>query len=150
MPGWKNNANNQSEEKLIDTLKDLFDTQSRQIAQVSVQVNNLVTQQEAMRSDFNAKWNELPKMYLSRQEDQARGLEGRIAALEQYRFSSTKDISDIKLNVQQDVQKSFLELQKDMSSQRAGFDARTISAWAAGFFLLINIVWSVVSHFILK
>lgn len=149
MPAWKD-QNNRSEDKLIDTLREMFETQSHQIAQVSVQVNTLLTQQEQLRRDFNEKWDSLPRIYLSRQEDQARGLEGRLANLEEYRLTSTKEFSELRVFVQQQVQTGLSEVQKDMSEQRAGIDARTISMWVTGFFLLANIVWSVVSHFILK
>lgn len=152
MPVWKDNITNKNitEDKLIDTLRELFDSQSRQLTQLSVQVNTLLAAQESMRSDFNQKWNELPTIYLSRREDQARGLEGRITALEEYRLASTQTISEVKLSVQQQVQTEVQKIRDEVSEQRAGFDARAISAWVTGFFLLANIVWSVVAHFILK
>lgn len=147
---WRDESKQSENARAQESLRVFFENQSNQITQISTQITAIASSQEAMRNDFNAKWNELPRIYMPRQEDQARGLDGRIAALEAFRIASARELSDLRVNVQQDVQRSVNEIQKEMSESRAGIDSRAIASWVTGFFLLANIVWSVLSHFILK
>lgn len=145
------------DDELLKTIKELFEKQTEvvqantaQVAQLSQQMTQLSTQQEAMRNDFNARWADLPKLYVPRQEHQAMGLDTRVVALEEFRIAATKDISDLKLNVQQQVQTVVHDIQDKVSTQRETIDARTISFWFSIALLLINFVWTIVSHFIIK
>jgi hypothetical protein len=77
------------------------------------------------------------------------GLDTRVVALEEFRIAVTKDISDIKLNNQQQVQTAVQGLQKEAVDQHRYYDSRAIGIWLPLLLLGLNIVWSVVSHFIL-
>lgn len=161
-----------SEQQLLDTLRGLFEKQNETLAAhgqllaqqnqrletVIAQVTTLATQQEALRNDFNKRWDDLPKIYVPRQEHQALGLEPRMVAMEEFRIAALKDISDLKLFVQQQVQsavqsaandlaKAQLNNKDDIHGQRFVLDARWIGTLLTAVFTLISIVLTLALHF---
>jgi hypothetical protein len=166
--GKKNN-----EQQMLDTLRELFAEQNKTLAQhtqllaqqvqridlMNTQVATLAVQQEALRNDFNKRWDDLPKLYVPRQEHQAMGLDARMVAMEEFRVAATKDISDLKLSVQQQVQTAIqtatkelmsaqLLIQKDTSEQRFTLDGRSITMLTTIVFTLISIALTLIFHFV--
>lgn len=120
------------DERIIQALQDMFAEQSRQLNSqgqllatqtqrmdsIGTQITNLSAQQEALRNDFNARWQDLPKLYVPRQEHQAMALDARTVALEEFRMAATKDISDVKLNMQQQIQTAIATASKEIAEAK--------------------------------
>jgi hypothetical protein len=120
------------EEKLIETMRQLFGDQEKTISQASAsvaeskavllqltqQIASVSAQQEAIRLEFNRKWDDLPKLYIPRAEHQAMGLAERTIALEEFRSAATKDITDLKFSFQQQLQQAILTATRDADDNR--------------------------------
>jgi hypothetical protein len=163
----------QHDEKLIETIRDLFQAQSvtlaqqstslasqaQRLEQLSMQLSTVVSQHESLRNDFNSRWSELPNVYIPRQEVQAMGHDGRLAALEETTRKISIDIAEMKLAMQQQIQQAVLagarEIAKvqldeksDTMTQRSEVDGRTILMYSTAIFTLLGIVLTIVLHFI--
>lgn len=86
------------------------------------------------------------------------GLEPRMVAMEEFRVAALKDISDLKLFVQQQIQTAVHDAAKDLAAaqlankddihgQRFTLDARWITTLITAVFALISIVLSLALHF---
>jgi hypothetical protein len=162
-----------NEEKIIETIRDLFQAQSitlaqqtsslaaqaQRLEQLSLQLSTVVNQHESLRSDFNARWAELPKIYIPRQEVQAMGHEGRIANLEDISRKAVVELAELKLSINQQMQQNVLATARDLAkvqldekadtlSQRSEVDGRTILMYSTAILALISIVATIVLHFI--
>lgn len=152
------------DDRLIETLRELFADQSRQISAqgqllaqqtqridaISAQLTALGNQQDSLRNDFNARWQDLPNLYVPRQEQQAMKLDIRTAALEEFRIAATRDLADIRINVQQQVHDAIQTATKDIAAARVaaqeeieetkhGFDARAITFLVSGISIVVSI-----------
>lgn len=163
------------DERIIEALREMFADQNRQlnaqgqllaqqmqrIDSIATQINSLSTAQESLRADFNTRWQDLPKLYVPRQEHQAMGLDARTTALEEFRLAATKDIADIKLNTQQQITQATMAatqeihaakiLAKDEISQdRKSLDARQItllvSGISVGASLIVEVILKLIFH----
>lgn len=161
-----------NEEKIIETIRDLFQAQSvtlaqqtsslaaqaQRLEQLSLQLSTVVNQHESLRTDFNARWAELPKIYIPRQEVQAMGHEGRLASLEETSRKAVIDLAELRLSVNQQIQQSVLatareiakvqlDEQADTAKQRQEIDGRAILMYSTAAFTLISIVLTIWLHF---
>lgn len=157
------------DDRVIETLREMFADQNRQmnaqgqllaqqtqrIDMISTQIAAFSQQQEALRSDFNQRWQDLPKLYVPRQEHQAMALDARTAALEEFRMAATRDIADIRLTIQQQIQAAVqtasqeiaaakLAAKDEINLNRKALDARQIAVMVSGITVAISIVVEII------
>jgi hypothetical protein len=166
-------GNEKRDDKLIDAMRELFGEQAKAISlntssiaenkvvllQLTQQINSVAAQQEALRLEWNKKWDDLPRLYVPRAEHQAMGLAERTVALEEFRSAATKDITDLKFSFQQQLQQAILSASRDaeeiriaakedLHSESTAVSNRQMTWMFSGITLALSLITSVVLHFL--
>lgn len=87
------------------------------IQALDVKVSNLDKQNEELRHDFNSKWNELPRLYVPRQEHQAQALDTRTLELEKFRLTATKEITEIRMTTAKQITDAVNSVEESLTTK---------------------------------